>query len=250
MIIEYHRPKSLDEAVALLQRPYPLTIPLGGGITVSRMKEPDCAVVDLQDLGLNQIVSQGNLIKIGAAVTLQQLVEDEGLQPELSLAARKETTYNLRQRATVAGSIVSGDGRSHLLTVLLALDATLIWAPGEKQTSLGDYLALRGARPLDGVLITEIRVAKNTQLKYEYVARTPEDRPILLVAVAKWPSGRTRVVVGGFGKAPGLVVDGPDAGGAPMALRAMLQDAGDEWASATYRQEVAQVLLKRCLSAL
>ncbi len=250
MIVEYHRPKTLNEALALLQRPHPLTIPLGGGVTVSRMKEPDCAVVDLQDLGLNQIVSQGNLVKIGATVTLQQLVECEGLQPDLILAARKETTYNLRQRATIAGSIVTGDGRSHLLSALLALDAILIWAPGEQQMSLGDFLALRGVRSPDAVLITEIRVANNLQLKYEYVARTPEDRPILLIAVAKWPSGRTRVVVGGFGKAPGLVVDGPDAGGAQMALRAMLQDAEDEWASATYRQEVAQVLLKRCLSAL
>ncbi|WP_299028846.1 FAD binding domain-containing protein [uncultured Thermanaerothrix sp.] len=249
MIIEYYRPKSLEEAVALLQRSQPLTIPLGGGVTVSRMKEPDCAVVDLQDLGLNQIVSQGNIVRVGATVTLQQLADYEGLQPELSLAARKETTYNLRQRATVAGSIVSGDGRSHLLTVLLALDAVLIWAPGEKQESLGDFLALRDVRSANKGLITEIRLTNNAQLKYEYVARTPEDRPILLVAVAKWPSGRTRVVVGGFGKAPALVIDGPDASGAQMALGAMLQNAGDEWASAVYRQDVAQVLLKRCLIA-
>lgn len=250
MIIEYHRPKTLEEALGLLQRPQPPTLPLGGGTTLSRLKEPGCAVVDLQALGLNQIMLQGNILKIGATVTLQQLIDYAGLQPDLVLAARKETTFNLRQRATVAGSVVSGDGRSPFLAALLALDATLLWMPGEQVESVGDFLALRGRRPQKGLLITELRVATNVNFKYEAVARTPEDRPIILVAVAKWPSGRTRVVVGGFGKTPRLVMDGPDASGSQIALRSMLQDADDEWASAAYRQEVAQVLLSRCMSVL
>ena len=31
MIVEYHRPNNLDEALLLLSRDYPHTVPLGGG---------------------------------------------------------------------------------------------------------------------------------------------------------------------------------------------------------------------------
>ena len=250
MILEYHRPKSLEEALALLQRSHPPTYPLGGGIVLSRVKDMDCAVVDLQDLGLNQIVAQGNVIRIGATASLQQLVESSLVPDDLALAARKETTYNLRQRASVAGSLVSGDGRSPFLAAMLALDVTLVWLPGEKTQPLGDFLALRGKRPNPGHLIVEVRLTGNARLKYEAVARTPEDRPIVLVAVARWPSGRTRVVVGGFGEAPQLILDGPDGVGAPEAMRLALAEADDPWASAVYRQEVAPILFKRCMGAL
>jgi len=250
MILEYHRPKSLEEALALLQRSHPPTYPLGGGIVLSRAKDVECAVVDLQELGLNQILVQGNVVKIGATATLQQLVESSQVSPDLALAARKETTFNLRQRASVAGTLVTGDGRSPFLAAMLALDATLVWLPGEKTQALGDYLALRGKRSSPGSLIVEVRLAGNARLKYEAVARTPEDRPIILVAVARWPSGRTRVVVGGFGEVPQLILDGPDGMGALEAMRLALAEANDSWASAAYRQEVAPILFKRCMSAL
>lgn len=35
MILEYHRPKTIDEALALLERDNPRTVPLGGGTTLS-----------------------------------------------------------------------------------------------------------------------------------------------------------------------------------------------------------------------
>jgi CO/xanthine dehydrogenase FAD-binding subunit len=48
MIVEYHRPESIDAALSLLNRNDPITVPLGGGTVLSRRITSDCAVVDLQ----------------------------------------------------------------------------------------------------------------------------------------------------------------------------------------------------------
>src|SRR5690606_22039911 len=90
----------------------------------------------------------------------------------------------------------------------------------------------------------------NVHLAYEYVARTPADRPVVCASVARWPSGRTRVALGGYGAAPVLVLDGPEPGGAEAAAADAYSDAEDEWASAAYRSEIASVLVRRCLEEL
>jgi CO/xanthine dehydrogenase FAD-binding subunit len=87
-------------------------------------------------------------------------------------------------------------------------------------------------------------------MAYESVARTPADLPIVCAAAAGWPSGRTRLALGGFGMAPLLALDGPEPEGAEIAARSAYSDAGDEWASAEYRREIAPVLARRCIEQL
>ena len=88
------------------------------------------------------------------------------------------------------------------------------------------------------------------RLAFEQVARTPSDKPIVCVAVAQWPSGRTRMAIGGFGAAPRLAMDGTEAEGLEAAARNACHDASDEWGSAEYRMDVAATLAKRCLAAI
>jgi CO/xanthine dehydrogenase FAD-binding subunit len=147
--------------------------------------------------------------------------------------------------ATVGGTLASCDGRSPFVTALLALDPRLVWLPDETVQSLGDFLALRESAP--GKLISEVRVPLNASLHFEMVARTPLDRPILCAAVARWPSGRTRVTLGGFSSAPVLAMDGPEPVGAVTAAREACHYAADEWASAEYRMDIAGKLVQRLL---
>ena len=77
MISEYHRPEKLDEALKLLSRMEPNTIPLGGGSALDRFSPQSYAVVDLQSLGFNKLQQQGNILVIGATVSLQSLVDEE-----------------------------------------------------------------------------------------------------------------------------------------------------------------------------
>ncbi len=250
MIIEYHRPQTLEEALALLARPGIITVPLGGGTSLKKDGQEPIAVVDLQSLGLNTIERKGKAILIGATVTLQALRETPGLPDALYRAIDLEATYNLRQMATVAGSLVACGGRSAFATALLALDATLTFV-GERSSpvGLGDFLLMR-PNSLRGNLITAILLPANARLAFEYVARTPADLPIACAAVAQWPSGRTRLALGGFGGAPLLAMDGPEFDGIETAARNAYAAAGDQWASAEYRCEIAGVLARRCVGGL
>lgn len=245
MILEYHRPSTLEEALGLLNRPQPPTRPLGGGTLLNLPGGEAVAVVDLQNLGLDKIRRNGATLDVGATVTLQTLVEHEDLQPDLRRAARLEANLHLRQIATLAGTLVAADGRSPLTTALLALDARLTILPGEGLT-VGNLLPLRHEL-LKGRLITAISIPLNVKLAYAATARTPADRPIVCVALAAWPSGRTRLAVGGWGRSPSLAMDGPDPNGVEAAARNACHDAGDEWASAEYRTSVAVTLARRCL---
>ena len=249
-ILEYHRPQTIDEALELLARPTPVTLPLAGGSALNRPSAEPFAAVDLQALGLNTVERRGNILVLGATLTLQALLDLPDLPPALQKAIEHEASYNLRQVATVAGTLIAAGGRSPFTTALLALDAALAWrsrrgTEDQGQLDLGDLLPVRGER-LRGRLVTQVSLPLNARLVYEYSARTPADRPIVCAAVAAWPSGRTRVALGGFGNAPVLALDGPEGGGVEAAVRNAYSGAEDEWASAEYRQEAAAVLALRC----
>lgn len=245
MIVEYHRPQTLAEAIELIQRKQPLTRPLGGGTAINFKEDQPFAVVDLQGLGLDAIQQQGHLLHIGAMVTLQQLLEVPDLPAALGKVIRLQATYNLRHQATIGGSLASADGRSPLGVAMLALDTQLELLPGERTLSYGDFLALRDEF-LPANLISAASFNLQTELAYEYVARSPADLPIVCAALARWPSGRLRLALGGWGKTPALVLDGQGQEGLRLAAEAAFSNAADEWASAAYRRQVAGVLATRC----
>ncbi|MBT3390064.1 MAG: hypothetical protein HN413_06605 [Chloroflexi bacterium] len=247
MIIEYHRPETIEAALALLARKEPRTVPLGGGSVLNQPSDIPVAVVDVQSLGLNQIAARGNKLEIGAAATLQALLDTPEAPLALKDAIRHEAAYNLRNMATVAGAIVAADGRSPFAAAMLALGAELVFA-NERTLALGEFLPLR-ANASASELISKISIPLNIKLSYQYVARTPADLPIVCAAAAQWSSGRTRLVLGGFGNSPLLALDGPNALGAPIAARDAYREAGDQWAGAAYRSDVAETLARRAIQA-
>jgi CO/xanthine dehydrogenase FAD-binding subunit len=261
MIFAYHRPQTLDEALTILTQPN--TLPLGGGTLLAARKPmtDSVQVVDLQLLGLDFLTKKGNELELGATLTLQSLLESEHCPEALKAALKLEAPLNLRTAATVAGTLVACDGRSTFATTLLALDARLEIkgieigelenrdSLGQNQLSnLGDFLPLRDQ--VRGKLITKIILPTNVKLAFEYVARTPADKPIVCVALARWNSGRTRLAVGGYGKSPLLAMDGTEAQGLEAAAKNAFHEATDEWASAEYRMDVAATLAKRGLERL
>lgn len=245
MIIEYHRPETITDAQKLLARKTPRTLPMGGGTVLNQPAAEAFAVVDVQALGLNQIAGRGNQLEIGAAATLQALLTAPESPATLRQVIRHEAAYNQRHMATVAGALVAADGRSPFAALMLALGAELHLAD-ETSRPLGEFLPLRADIPA-GYLMTKLTIPLNTKLAYHYVARTPADRPIVCAATAQWPSGRTRLVLGGYGQTPLLALDGPNALGAPIAARDAYREAADQWASAEYRSDMAEILAKRCI---
>jgi CO/xanthine dehydrogenase FAD-binding subunit len=249
MIIEYYRPDTIEEALRLISRRDPITVPMGGGTWVNRPSDNEYAVVDLQSLGLDKIDQRGQLLLIGATVTLEKLLQFPDIHPVLSRCLQLECTYNLRHMRTIAGTVVAADGRSPLVTMLLALDAQLRIDPGEEEISIGNILPVRSEQ-LSGRLILQLIIPLTVKLAYHYVARTPADFPLVCAAAAKWPSGRIRIALGGHGKSPLLAMDGPEAGGAEDSAKTVYDRAADQWASAEYRKEIAATLTRRCLDDL
>ena len=256
MITAYHRPQTLDEALTLLAQAN--TLPLGGGTLLSHGTTDSIQAVDLQLLGLDSLTQKGNELVIGATLTLQALLESEHCPDALKLALKLEAPLNLRNSATVAGTLVTCDGRSTFATVLLALDAKIHIksSKADSQTAdIGDFLPIRPRG-----LITSITIPTNLRVAFEYVARTPADKPIVCTALAQWNSGRTRLTVGGYGKSPMLAMDGIESEGTSSsdfvlrsvraAARNAFHEATDDWASAEYRIDVAATLATRCLNQL
>jgi carbon-monoxide dehydrogenase medium subunit len=282
---EYHRPKDLTEAVALLQRKQPRTVVLSGGTWLVGEAPRDVeAVVDIADLGLNRILVEGNLVRIGAAVTHQQLVESEQLRTSalrvISETAQAMSGLNIRNRATIGGAIVTADAASPLVTALLACDAEVVIAGAKDKTKQADdpsdfwkvlplagFLAYRRQILDEGTLITEVRMplpSPDTRSHYARVARTPRDYPIVC-AVAAFAmkdgiAGHVRIAVGGVAATPirlsrlefGLekkrLADWLDR--EIEAQMAPLDPPGDWLGSAEYRKEMACVLVRRAILAV
>jgi len=249
MIGEYLRPTSIEEAVRLLTDPDQDRKPLGGGTSLSRQQAGQFGVVDLQMAGLDQVEKRGQRIMAGAMVRLSALLDHPDVHPEIKRAIKIDASENIRNMATLGGWLVSSDARSIFSTVLLALDTTLTWEPEGHRVRMGNWLPLREEEE-PGALMTEVEWWMRPHLVFEYVARSPKDRPILIVAAAQWGSGRTRIALGGYGKTPIIAMDGPEDRGVDAASRDAYAESDDQWATERYRREVAAKLALRCLDRI
>ena len=246
MITTYHRPKTMDEALALLTQPN--TIPLGGGTLLSKAAADSVSVVDLQALGLDSLRASGNDLQIGATCTLQALLEANECPEALKTAIKLEAPLNIRNTATVAGTLVASDGRSPFAAMLLAMDAKIDIRNSTSESrisNIGDFLLTHPSG-----LITSIAIPLNAKTAFEFVSKTPADKPVIGAALAQWNSGRTRLTLCGYGKSPLLAMDGTEADGLDTAAQNAYHEANDEWASAEYRMDVAAVLANRALESI
>lgn len=271
------------DAIALLQRKETRTVVLGGGTWLMGEGPRDIeAVVDIAQLGLNKIVPENNMLRIGAGITHQQLVESDvvGTNAPNALRILGETAeamsgLNIRNRATLAGAIVTADASSPLATALLACDANVVLAGTKDKTKemqaptdffkvlpIAGFLSYRQQLLAEGTLITEVRLpipSADTRSSYARVARTPKDYPIVCAAASlamkDGIAGNVRVAVGGVAATPirltrlELGVEKKKlADWFASELDAAMQDispTGDWLGSADYRKNMARVLVKR-----
>jgi CO/xanthine dehydrogenase FAD-binding subunit len=249
----YHRPENLEQAIDLLGE----AIPLAGGTFMNPRLKNVAAVIDLQDLGLDWIEAGPGEVSLGAMCTLQAVQESEAPVAEaLRTCSRLEAGWNLRNVATLGGTLASATARSPLLTALLAAGAEVTLQPGDRTVSLDEYLSLRGMES-GRALITGVRIPTAHAMAYEGVARSPADAPIVCAAAARVEAAgavQIRAALGGWGERPILVGWLPWEGVEDRALRTLAEAGGeryahaaDQWASGEYRGQVAERLLERLL---
>ncbi len=245
MIIEYHRPETVEDALNLLGRSTPITVPMGGGTTLSQPSRKNIAVVDLINLGLNYININDDQISIGATTTLQQIYENKEIPSYFRDGVKRETNLHIRNTATLGGTLIRSHGQSLISTCLLASDAQMTWLPGCKDIAYYDWL-ITADRKYFGLLITQVTISSEVDVRWETIERTPGDVPSLIVAAGFWKNGRVRLAMGGATKMPFLVSEGYIP---PEKAKQFIQSAHSQYIASKldheYLLSISDFLIKR-----
>ena len=247
-IREYKRAESLEEAWQLNQKKANRV--LGGMIWLKMENINVGTAIDLSGLGLDTIEETEGSFSIGAMVTLRQLEEHAGLAAYTHGAVKEALRHivgvQLRNLATVGGSIYSRFGFSDVLTVLLALNASVELYKGGIVP-----LAQFAEMPFDRDILVRVHIPKeNAAFFYQSVRPTKTDFPALTCAAARLADGTYRFAVGAR---PGrAVVLTPQCalGELPEIVSAQVTTGSNLRGSAAYRKHLIRVLVRRAVDEL
>lgn len=167
----YHRPASLEEALALLEQLAPDAKVLAGGQSLAPMLNMRLArpahLVDINDLAEHgRIVEHDDAIEIGALARHAQLAASPLLAarcPLLPRVARTIAHHAIRERGTLGGSLAHADPAAQLALAAVTLDATLVLARqgSQREVRARDFLAGAMATVLDPAeLLLAVRFPK------------------------------------------------------------------------------------------
>ena len=248
MITRYERPKTIEEARQLLSEKANHPVVLAGGIYPDELAEENLTAIDLQTLGFDQVRQDVDSTKVEGMVTMQKLADHLPGIAAIEKAVMIEGGRNVRNSRTLHQHLFFCNGRSPLASILLAMDATLEFFPEQQTLSLISFFAQR--KHLQDHFVKTIIIEGHPAVAFECIARSPLDLPLLIISIALWPDGRIRAAIGGFGKTPQEVYAGKDSQELLRSVKKITQDATDQWASAEYRQETAEILARRCLKQL
>ena len=249
MFLEHHQPTTLQETLDLLRRETPRTVPLAHGVFLRHNPPSDLAVADLSNLALDRIQARSVYLEIGAMVRLSNLLEADQISPQLKDCVRLEAPAAWQRQGSVGGALVVADGRSPFTAILLAMDARLTIEPGAEEIFLGDFLPFRHDM-LAGRLITRVIIPTNIAYVIQYDPDYESTHPAVCAAVARWPSGRTRVALGGYGSEPILAFDSPEDTGVGFAVEDAFSRVEDPPGSVESLQEAAVRLTMAGLESL
>lgn len=128
----YHKPKDLNEALKLL-RELKDAKPIAGGtdlmvdMKIGRMKTGN--LIDISNLKeLRKIEFHKDNVIIGAAVTLQEIINDERIRREIPIlaeAAESMGSWQIRNVATIGGNICNASPAADMAPPLMVLNSKL-----------------------------------------------------------------------------------------------------------------------------
>ncbi len=149
---EYEVATSVDEAISLLQRHGPEAHVLAGGHSLVpmmklRLASPE-VVIDIHKLDgeLRYIRDDGGVLKIGALVRHQDLLESELIKERYAVLGEAEALIAdplVRNMGTVGGSLANGDPGEDLPAAFVALGCEVVvrGPDGERIISIDDLYA-------------------------------------------------------------------------------------------------------------
>jgi aerobic carbon-monoxide dehydrogenase medium subunit len=275
----YHRPASLDEALALMERYGADGRVLAGGQSLvpalnMRLAAP-AALIDINRLpGLDGISLEPAGLVIGAlarheAVEASPLVARHA--PLIAQAMPHVGHRAIRTRGTVGGSVALADPAAELPACLVALDAIVCVAGRGRRRDIPAQRFFRGVYTTDlapGEIVTAVVVPPiepGWRSRFTELARRHGDYALVgLAAHCRVDGGaikEARLAFCGVGATPvralraeaALSGRRPDAdvvAGTGRALDADLDPPGDVHASPALRRHLARVLLARAVAQI
>ncbi len=194
---EYHAPKSVSDALGLLQRFGDEAKLLAGGHSLLPMMKLRFAqpghLIDLGRIGeLKGIREEGGTLRIGAMTTENEIIWSKLLQdkcPLLVEGARLIADPQVRYKGTIGGDISHGDPGNDHPALMLVLRATFVLkgSSGERVVPADGFFVGSYATLLEpGEIMTEIRIpvpAPNTGYCYAKLKRKIGDFATAAAAV-------------------------------------------------------------------
>lgn len=208
----YYRPKSIAEALALLEKNSGSILIIAGG---TKLVKTDNAIVqelvDITALDLDYIQENHGVVRIGATTPIQKIVEAPELktafQEVLSEAARlTHVSKMVRNAATIGGELATTGPLSVLYCVLLVLQAQVRIAGGDEFALAMNIF--KDKKDLNGGILVEVlvpRLRENTFVAQHTILQN-NARPIITgaarVTVSRGKCHDVKLALSGTGRCP------------------------------------------------
>jgi len=274
---DYHRPKSLREAVALLADLGEEARPLAGGHSLIPMMKLRLAtpqhLIDLAGIGdLKGVHADGGDIVIGAMTTQHEIIGSELLAAKLPILAETSLLIadpQVRYVGTLGGNVANGDPGNDMPAVMLCLGATyhVLSKAGERRISAREFYQGAYFTALEpGEMLTAVRIPvppAGHGSAYEKLKRKIGDYATAAAAVVLtmrgasvascsigltnlaetplWAEDAAAIVVGSQ-------LDPATVKRAAEAAEAITSPAADARGPVAYRKKMAGVMLARALA--
>ena len=272
---DYHRPESVQDAVALFARYGEAARAIAGGHSlIPRMKLRMADVshlVDLQAIGaLKGIAVDGGTITIGAMTTQHELIASEPLAraaPILREAALQIADPQVRYVGTVGGNVANGDPGNDMPGLMQCLDATyvLTGSGGTREVTARDFYeaAYFTARADDELLVAIRFAAPRGGHAYEKQKRKIGDYATAAAAVLIEMEGGTcsaaSIAMTNLSDTPVYCADAVDAlvgtrldaaalDAAVAAMQGAIDPQEDNRGPVDFKKHVAGVVLRRAIA--
>ncbi len=258
----YHRPKSIDEALSALSSASDGKL-MGGGQTLlptlkQRLASPS-DVVDLSAISeLSGITEQGGAIVIGAGTCHAEVAGNASVQskiPALAALAEGIGDPQVRNRGTIGGSIANNDPAADYPAALVGLGATV--KTNMREVAADDFFTGMFETALaDDEIVTAVSFPVPEKAGYAKFPNPASRYAIVGVMASKGPAG-VRVAVTGAGQggvfrvsAMETALAGHFSAEALTGVSVPADDLNaDLHASAEYRAHLVGVMAKRAVDA-
>jgi carbon-monoxide dehydrogenase medium subunit len=271
---EYFCPRTIDEALDLLQRHGDEAKILAGGQSLLPMMKLRIAspryLIDVNRVdGLSGLRREGDRLVIGALCRHADIAASPIVRDHLPImldAANQTADVQVRNRGTVAGSLAHADPAGDWPAALMALDTTVTVAgrAGSRTIPLADFIVDAYTTRLDaGEMVTQVSVGippppgGGAYLKFE---KRAGDFAVASVGVQlAWDHDRPRNVaisLGAVGATPlrahaaetllhGQATSADVLGKAAQLVREAAEPFADTRGSVEYKRNLAGVLFRR-----